>query len=229
MQITTNSLIRSAAPLPFLEGNKSASKELESRIIDGLKCRDPGAMHDLYLCHGRLVYSAVLRIVGNGGEAEEIAQETFLRVWTRAYLIDNSAGTLRPWLLTIARNLSIDYLRAARDRHFEYTNYESFPSPTVCHPQGFSSDRAGVLRDALAGLPPEQRAVIEFTYFEGMSKTEIAARMRKPVGTVKTWSRAALINLRKRFTSLRVPHESGGHVESCDSGLRIPAQTVPAR
>lgn len=85
-----------------------ASPEMDSRTIEGLKRRDPCAMKDLYDRYGRLVYSVVYRIIGNGGETEEIVQETFLRVWTRAHLIDDSRATLGPWVLAIARNLAID-------------------------------------------------------------------------------------------------------------------------
>jgi len=82
-------------------------------------------MVDLYDRYGRIVYSVVYRIVRNSGEAEEIVQDIFLRVWTRAHLVEDSCSTLGPWLLTITRNLALDHLRNAgrRDRRFVSTAY----------------------------------------------------------------------------------------------------------
>jgi RNA polymerase sigma-70 factor (ECF subfamily) len=72
--------------------------ENDIQTIAGLKRQDPGAMVDLYDRYGRIVYSVVYRIVRNSGEAEEIVQEIFLRVWTCAHLVEDSCRTLGPWL-----------------------------------------------------------------------------------------------------------------------------------
>jgi RNA polymerase sigma-70 factor, ECF subfamily len=210
MQITRSSATIAVESRAFVPGNLSASREKESdsRTIEGLKRRDPGAMTALYDRYGRIVYSVVYRIVGNGGEAEEIVQESFFRVWKRAHLIDDSCDTLRPWLLIIARNLSIDHLRSAngRNRCFERWGYNFLPVPV---PMDHFSDHAEQLRRAFVDLPLEQRTVLEFAYFEGLSQTEIADRMQKPLGTVKTWVRTGLENLRKSFAvSVGVPNMS---------------------
>ena len=84
----------------------------DQELIERLRRRDPDAMSDLYDRYSRIVYSVILRVVRNAFVAEELAQETFLRAWNRAGDFDAARGKLVPWLLTIARNRAIDYLRS---------------------------------------------------------------------------------------------------------------------
>jgi len=156
-------------------------------------------MSDLYERYGRIVYSVVYRMIGNGGEAEEIVQEVFLRVWTRAHQIDASCGALGPWILTIARNASIDYIRTKSNRawRFEPAYSDLMADPASLGPT--ISDRATEIRGAFKNLPAEQRNVIELAYFEGLSQSEISERIGRPLGTVKTWARLALGSLRRSF------------------------------
>lgn len=209
MQIKRSDAI-AVRPGSLLQGNIAAIREEESdsRTIQGLKRRDPAAMTALYERYGHIAYSVVYRIVGNGGEAEEIVQETFLRIWRRAHLIDNSHDSLRPWLLAIARNLAIDHIRSVHDRNksLDRRGYEWAP---VLVSSNYFSDHTEQLRRAFDDLSLEQRTVIEFAYFEGLTQTEIADRMKKPLGTVKSWVRVALTNLRQSFAaSVGVPSVS---------------------
>src|SRR5579863_6946274 len=77
-----------------------------------LKAREPRAMEDLYDRYGRLAYSLIYRVVRNSAAAEDLVQETFLRVWNRVQSFDPQRGALGPWILTVARNRAIDYLRS---------------------------------------------------------------------------------------------------------------------
>lgn len=185
----------------------------DSRIVEGLFRRDPAALTDLYDAYSRVVYSIVYRVLQNRGEAEEVVQDVFLRVWNRSHLLDNSRGAIRPWLLTIARNLAIDHLRVNRLRGYrlEHTTYEDFPGPAAFDLDFSHSERSECLRQAFAGLRPEQRTVIELAYFEGLSQLEISARLEKPLGTVKTWVRTALSVLRE---SLSTPAHRAAPTES---------------
>src|ERR1041385_295933 len=81
-----------------------------------LGARDASAMGELYDRYGRLVYSVILRVVRNSAAAEDLVQETFLRVWNRIQAFDQKRGALGPWVLTIARNRAIDYLRSLDGR-----------------------------------------------------------------------------------------------------------------
>src|SRR5580704_17329156 len=88
----------------------------ESDLVRRLKERDPHAMSDLYDRYGRLAYSLIYRVVRNGAAAEDLLQETFLRIWNRVQSFDRQKGALGPWILTVARNRAIDYLRSIDGR-----------------------------------------------------------------------------------------------------------------
>ncbi len=168
-------------------------------LIERLHRHDPLAMAELYDRYGRLVYSLILRIVRDTGIAEDLVQETFLRVWNRAQALDSHKGSIGPWLLAVARNRAIDYLRSAGGRERNAVEFEETDHPalyTDMEPDIIASDRARQIKTAMERLSPNQRQVIELAYFEGLSQTEMAERMGQPLGTVKTWVRAALKNLR---------------------------------
>ena len=168
-----------------------------------LKRRDPQAMADLYDRYGRLAYSLILRIVRDAALAEDLVQETFLRVWNRAQAFDEERGALGPWLLAVARNRAIDYLRSSDGRMarsaYELVEMENPALFANLESQVVSSDQARLIRQALTKLNPSQRNVIEMAYFEGLSQTEMAERMGQPLGTIKTWVRTALRNLREEL------------------------------
>src|SRR5271166_5399535 len=88
----------------------------DSDLAKRLKDRDPRAMSELYDRYGRLAYSLIYRVVRDAGTAEDLVQETFLRVWNRAGSFDQERGALGPWVLTVARNRAIDYLRSIDGR-----------------------------------------------------------------------------------------------------------------
>jgi len=177
----------------YVEGDDRA-------LAERLKRREPAAMGELYDRFGRLAYSLIYRIVRDVGIAEDLVQETFLRVWNRSQAFDTERGALGPWLLAVARNRAIDYVRSAGGRMAR----GSLELEQAEHPSVFanfeadllSQDRARRVRGALERLNENQRHVIELAYFEGLSQTEMAERMGQPLGTVKTWVRSALKNLR---------------------------------
>src|ERR1017187_6425413 len=175
--------------------------EGDADLVLRLQRRDPRALAELYDRYGRLAYALILRDVG---AAEALVQETFLRVWTRIQAFDAQKGSIGPWLLAVARNRAIDYLRSAggRERNsveFEETGHPSFFTDME---QGIlASDRARRVKAAVEKLSATQRQVIELAYFEGLTQTEMAERMGQPLGTVKTWVRTALKNLRDQIST----------------------------
>jgi len=173
--------------------------ESDPDLVRRLQKRDPRALAELYDRYGRLVYALIVRVVRDGGIAEDLVQETFLRVWNRVQGFDAGRGGLGPWLLAVARNRAIDYLRSAAGRM-----RNSVELPETEHPALFTdmekellnSDRVRRVRIALEKLSQNHRTVIELAYFEGLSQAEMAERMGEPLGTVKTWVRTALKSLR---------------------------------
>ena len=175
----------------------------EADLARRLRDRDPKAMSELYDRYGRLIYSLIFRIVRNTTAAEDLTQETFLRIWNRAQAFDAERGSLGAWIVTVARNRAIDHIRSADSRHSARTvelaqaehpgNFAKFDDGAL------SLDRSRRLKDAFEKLTPSQKTVIELAYYEGLSQTEMAERMQQPLGTVKTWVRAALKTLRDQL------------------------------
>jgi RNA polymerase sigma-70 factor (ECF subfamily) len=165
-----------------------------------LQRRDPDAMADLYDRFGRLAWSVIVAIVHDAAVAEDLVQETFLRVWNRVHAFEPGRGALGAWLLAIARNRAIDHLRSSSgrmDRGAWELDVREHPSLFVnMEREVLNADHARVIRKAIAGLNANQQKVIELAYYEGLSQTEMAERLGEPLGTVKTWVRAALKHLR---------------------------------
>ena len=168
----------------------------DSELIRGLQAQDPEALASLYDRYSGMTYGILLRIAGDTGTAEELLQEVFLRVWERAQSFEREKGSLGTWLITLARNRAIDYRRSVTGRMAaQTTGLEDLRSPAGArteHDVVLRLDRIAKVRDALAALNEQQRRVIELAYYDGMSHTEIAARLNQPLGTVKALMRRGL-------------------------------------
>src|SRR5262249_35073690 len=127
-------------------------------------------------------------------------QETFIRVWNRIHAFEAGRGALGPWLLAVARNRAIDHLRSTgsrMDRNAYELDAREHPSLFVDMARDIlNTDQGRLIRQSIAKLNANQQKVIELAYYEGLSQTEMAERMGEPLGTVKTWVRTALKNLR---------------------------------
>jgi RNA polymerase sigma-70 factor (ECF subfamily) len=181
-------------------------RESDRELAERLQRRDTRAMADLYDRFGRLVYSVIYTIVRDTGIAEDLLQETFLRIWNRASGFDAEKGALGPWLLTVARNRAIDHIRSAGARHaknaFELEEREH-PSLMIDAQLDLQNkDQARAIRTAIGKLNEKQRRVIELAYYEGLSQTEMAEKLGEPLGTVKTWVRSALKKLRDELQTI---------------------------
>jgi len=171
----------------------------ERALVLRLQRRDPQALAELYDRYGKMAYSLVLRVVRDGAIAEDLVQETFLRVWNRVHSIDSEKGSLGPWLLAIARNRAIDYLRSSAGRErkaVELDETDHAPLYSGMEADILISDQARRVKVAMEKLAPNYRTVMELAYFEGLSQSEMAVQMGQPLGTIKTWVRTALQSLR---------------------------------
>lgn len=175
-------------------------------LLQRIAARDTAAVADLYDRHSRLLFGLILRIVRDRGEAEDILQEAFVRVWTRAETYDARMGGPLPWIVRVARNCAIDRLRvrrvrAAVDAPAIGQGAVEAPATGIQTPEAavLDAERRETLGDALAVLPAEQRQLIEAAFFEGYTHGELARRFGLPLGTVKTRIRAGMIAMRKRL------------------------------
>lgn len=177
-------------------------------LLQRVAARDEVALAELYDRHSRLAYSLIMRILGSPSDAEDVLQETFVRVWKRADTYDALLGAPATWLMRIARNRAIDRLRACRTRENIAVKLavEAGDTPrselaardtpdTVLEKHTMSDD----VRTALAAVAPAQRVLIEAAFFEGYTHSELAARFGLPMGTVKTRIRLGLAAMRGRL------------------------------
>jgi len=174
-------------------------------VVVRLQRREPQALAELYDRYGGMIYRLVLRIVRDTGIAEDLVQETFLRAWNRAGAFDAERGAAGPWLLAIARNRALDYLRAQSRRggNTMELNETEHPAHFVdFQAAALNFDLARQVKRALEQLSAGERTTIELAYFEGMSQSEIAERMGQPLGTVKTWMRRAMLRMRESMGSV---------------------------
>ncbi len=193
--------LRSKGAKVISRGNRSHLAVTDDHDIAArLKQRDANAMAELYDKYGGLVYSVILRSVANQATAEDLVQETFLRIWNRIHTFDVERGRLEGWIVTIARNRAIDYLRSLRSQPGESTTtLEDLEHSGLFVTKETEADRLTrrkAVGAALGSLNEEQREVLELTHFQGLTQTEIAARLHKPLGTVKSLVRSALKVLR---------------------------------
>ena len=190
---------------------------------------DEAAFMVAYDAHASLLFAVVTRLLSDREAAEEIIQETYLTLWQRAAQYRPEAGSLRTWLMRIARNRALDRLRAeARRPHLvsvtESVRSDGGPTPRL-DDRNESGDEPGpslerrwtqaVVRTAVSGMPHDERQVLVLAYDEGLSQSQIAARLELPVGTVKSRTRRAMARLRDILGS--VPDlVDGGRREAID-------------
>jgi RNA polymerase sigma-70 factor (ECF subfamily) len=167
----------------------------------------------LYDRHSRLIFGVTLRVLRSRADAEEVLQEVFVRVWTRADTYDDRLGVPAAWLTRMARNRAIDRLRAKRvrgevDTIDKETGADRGGTSTWGPPAGGpatperlaeDAERGGTVRTALGELPAEQRMLIEAAFFEGYTHQELSERFGLPLGTVKTRIRSGMIAMRDRL------------------------------
>jgi RNA polymerase sigma-70 factor (ECF subfamily) len=192
---------------------KPGESAADVRLIERIATRDEAALAELYDRHSRMAYSVIIRMLGSPSDAEEVLQETFVRVWSRAETYDALLGSPGAWLTRIARNRAIDRLRARRARgdisiHLQpaanaeaEAAHDSRDARSRETPETVLDGRstAGAVRTALAALAPTQRALIEGAFFDGYTHRELADRFGVPLGTVKTRIRTGLAAMRGRL------------------------------
>jgi RNA polymerase sigma-70 factor, ECF subfamily len=180
------------------------STDLE--IFLAIQAQQIKALDSLYSRYGKLVYSTAFRLLNNVEEAEEITQETFLRLWQHSEIYQPNRGSLSGFLITLTRSRSIDQLRARKSSHEKLQRIQIF-SDCVSHynpPLEFVAvqERSNLVREALKRLSPADRQLLETAYYEGLSQSEIAERGGIPLGTVKSRTRQALKKLRTALNHL---------------------------
>lgn len=159
---------------------------------------DQSALMQLYARYGNAVYGLALRILHDTGLAEEVTQDTFLKVWKQSERWDADKGKLSSWLLTVARHTAIDRYRQLQRRlppGIPLEDAETALGQTaVVDTQQWADGQ--LLARLLTQLPSEQAQLIQLAFFQGMSHSELAESLELPLGTVKTRLRLGLQKLK---------------------------------
>lgn len=180
----------------------------DQTLIAAISQGDSRALEQLYDRYSAVVCRMALRILKNQELAEDVVQEVFWRVWRRSGSFERERGRVAQWLFGVAHNLCIDELRRMRARPISV--YEDVEHPLIQQlpderidvvGAAWRSEQRRVIVDALGQLPVAQRQAVELAYFGGLSHQEIAVRLNRPLGTIKTRVRLGLHKLRVVLTS----------------------------
>ena len=175
------------------------AQENDVALLKAIAAKDEAALAQLYDRYRVILFGLLMRILNNREEAEDVLQEVFLQVWRKAADFDENRGRPFTWLVTLGRSRGIDRLRtlAARERVAEAGAREPSEEISDAATDAFKSEQRGLVSDALAKLPDEQKRPIMLAYFDGLTQSEIATNLGAPLGTVKTRMRTGMMRLRE--------------------------------
>ncbi len=172
----------------------------EEELIVALRQREKVAAEALYDMYSASLFGVIIRIVQNNELAEDLLQETFVKIWNSFSSYSSDKGRLFTWMVNIARNLSIDKIRS-KDYKNQIKNHDldlNVTSIDTSRNTNYKPELLGV-KDLVDKLRPEQKIILDLVYFKGYTHLEAADELSIPLGTIKTRLRMAILQLRKYF------------------------------
>lgn len=185
-------------------GKTASGGEAEVELMQRIKAKDAEALGQLYDLYNRLLYSVILSIVKTKPEAEDVLQEVFINIWQKANMFNENRGNVFSWVVALTRNSAIDRIRS-KGYKTQLKASENIENPAINLEGDYYdplettifSDRAELVKDALAKLPDLQQQVLQIAYYKGLTQTEISDHLDVPLGTVKTRMRLGMIKLKE--------------------------------
>ena len=172
----------------------------ENELVHAILTKDRNGAEALYDMYSSSLYGVIFRIVQHEEIAEDLLQDTFIRIWNSFSSYDASKGRLFTWMVNVARNIAIDKTRSKEFRNNSKT--EDIENNVLTVDKQINSkinpEIIG-LKDLIGKLKPEHKIILDLVYFEGFTHVEVAQKLEIPLGTVKTRLRNAIITLRKLF------------------------------
>lgn len=168
----------------------------EEELLNLLRAGSENGFHHLYDNYSAALYGVILRIVPSRDSAEDLMQEIFVKIWNSIDQYDPAKGRFYTWMLTIARHCAIDHLKSKsfqndlKNRNLSDFVYTETQLSTTTAEADFG------LKNILKRLDEDKQKMIDLAYYQGFTQTEIAEKMKMPLGTVKTKLRSALQKLR---------------------------------
>ena len=181
-------------------GKKRKISLSEEELVLALRQREKVAVEALYDMYSASLFGVIVRIVNDEALAEDILQDTFVKIWNSFSSYSTEKGRLFTWMVNIARNLAIDKIRS-KDFKNQTKNQELENNVTFIDEQRntvYKPELLGV-KDLVEQLKPEQKSILDLVYFNGYTHVEAADELGVPLGTIKTRLRMAIIQLRKYF------------------------------
>lgn len=173
----------------------------EVDLIVGLQNKENKAFAVLYDNYAPALLGIIVKIVRDEDEAENLLQDAFVKIWRNIHQYDATKGRLFTWILNIARNTAINYLRSS---HYsvgkEIQSIDNPVSIQTAYSENIDVNYIGVA-ETVEKLEPKLKQIIDLIYFMGYTQQEVSEKLDMPLGTVKTRTRMALLQLRKHFSN----------------------------
>ena len=177
----------------------------EEELITLLKDKDEKAFNYLYDNYSGALYGLILKIVLESNYADEVIQDSFMKIWKNIDQYDTSKGRLYTWMINISRNTAIDYVKSKgyqnQLKNQSITNFVNREetislSDRLSNVSENNTDLIG-MNSVINGLKPEWKELIDLAYYQGYTQIEIAEKLAIPIGTVKTRTRSAMLELKE--------------------------------
>ncbi len=169
-------------------------------IIESLLRGESQGYEILFDRYGAMLFGVISRIVKNEADAENLLQDSFVKIWRSVGSYDDSKGQFTTWIINIARNTAIDFVRSKYYiQRRENQNIDNLVSGVINISEAPLATDTLDLRNIVNKLTPQYRQIIEWMYFDGYTQQEISEEFKMPLGTVKTRARLAMNELRHHF------------------------------
>ena len=172
----------------------------EEELVLALRRREKIAVEALYDMYSSSLFGVISRIINDTAVAEDVLQDTFVKIWNSFASYSAEKGRLFTWMVNIARNLAIDKIRS-KDFKNQSKNQELENNVTFIDEQRntvYKPELLGI-KELVETLKPEQKSILDLVYFKGYTHVEAADELGVPLGTIKTRLRMAIVQLRKHF------------------------------
>lgn len=181
-------------------------EQLQTELLRRIAAQDREALSQFYDQTARSLFSVACRILGNPSDAEEVIQDVFVQIWTKAGMFDAAKGQPFHWAVALTRNRCIDGLRARQRRSRIMVDSDGETALEQAVETGstetfLAGSDVAVIQAVVNDLPKEQRQAIEMAFFRGLTHEEIAESLNEPLGTIKARIRRGMLKLREALQS----------------------------